>query len=109
MVCCRLPFRHRLSVLPGHGCCSAALPVLNQGLAVGAPTPNQSSRWNSTGALRALWGFCFAQFEWFEAARRAGLTSKVMLCQGLLQTDAGDVVMDCITHSAAQLPTLPGE
>jgi hypothetical protein len=48
------------------------------------------------------------QFEWFEAARRAGLTSKVQLCQGLLQTDAGDVVMDSITFSAADLPTLPG-
>ncbi|WIA41937.1 hypothetical protein OEZ86_009248 [Tetradesmus obliquus] len=48
------------------------------------------------------------QFEWFEAARRAGWTSKVQLCQGLLQTDAGDVVMDSITCSAADLPTLPG-
>lgn len=48
------------------------------------------------------------QFEWFEASRRAGWTSKVQLCQGLLQTDAGDVVMDSITCSAADLPTLPG-
>lgn len=48
------------------------------------------------------------QFEWFEAARRAGWTSKVQLCQGLLQTNAGDVVMDSITCSAADLPTLPG-
>jgi hypothetical protein len=34
--------------------------------------------------------------------------SQVQLCQGLLQTDAGDVVMDSITLGAAELPVLPG-
>jgi hypothetical protein len=51
---------------------------------------------------------CCSQFEWFEAARRAGLTSQVQLCQGLLQTDAWDVVIDSITLGAAELPVLPG-
>lgn len=47
------------------------------------------------------------QFEWFEAARRAGLTPAVGLCQGLLQYDAGDIVLDWLPP-AAELPVLPG-
>lgn len=50
----------------------------------------------------------FVQFEWFEAARRAAVPHQVGLCQGLLQYDAGDIVLDWLPP-AAQLPSLPGK
>uniref|UniRef100_A0A383WIR0 Fatty acyl-CoA reductase n=1 Tax=Tetradesmus obliquus TaxID=3088 RepID=A0A383WIR0_TETOB len=48
------------------------------------------------------------QFEWWEAARRAGRCGQLHLCQGLPHTDAGDITFDCLRGSAWELAALPG-
>jgi hypothetical protein len=61
------------------------------------------------GALLTAFLTCCMQFEWWEAARRAGLSGHVFLCQGLLHAVAGDITFDCLKGSAWELAPLPGE
>jgi hypothetical protein len=49
------------------------------------------------------------QFEWWDAARRAGLSGCLYVCQGLLHLIAGDITFDCLKGSAWELAAVPGK
>ncbi|WIA32702.1 hypothetical protein OEZ86_005888 [Tetradesmus obliquus] len=82
------------------------------GMAIPAAAASNASIWAARiwlqRQLSDAAGAVNKQFEWWEAARRAGRCGQLHLCQGLPHTDAGDITFDCLRGSAWELAALPG-